>query len=120
MAKKKQGDVVSASFFERMLQIGDYENDGGVVDCSVWMPLILQLYADDQITLATAGALPAINCTPAQLTELGEILNTRPASQTARQSWAIKTGSILFAGQMQVPGFYSVNELRQRLGLPTI
>lgn len=107
-----------ATFLDRILQINGYDLDGGPADASTFLPMALQLYASASISKPTAGALFA--CTPAQQAGLDEILDTRPASLPARQSWAITTGSICLAGQLQVPGFYSTAELRAALGLPVL
>jgi hypothetical protein len=104
-----------ATFLDRILQIGDFDVDGGPADAAMFMPMVLQLWASDSISKPTAGALFA--CTVEQQAGLDEVLDTRPASLPARQSWAITQGSILLAGQLQVPGFYSTEELRAALGL---
>lgn len=104
-----------ATFLERVLQLADYETDGGVIDASVFLPLMLQLYGAELITPEAIGAFFAT--TPAQQTHLIELLDTRPANITARQSWAIRQSSILFAGQSQIAGFYSETEQRDKLGL---
>lgn len=104
-----------ATFIERVLMLADWETDGGVVDASSFLPLMLQLYGAELITPAEVGTY--FNCTLTQQAELEEILDTRPANITARQSWAIRASSILFAGQSQLAGFHSEAEQREKLGL---
>lgn len=102
-----------ATFIERVLLLEDWEIDGGVIDASSFLPLMLQLYAADLITPAAVGVY--FNCTPTQQTHLEELLDTRPANITARQAWAIRASSILFAGQSQLAGFHSEAEQRVHL-----
>lgn len=111
---------MAASFYERVLGLGDYENDGGIIDVGE-MGTELVLY---EASLTTAAAMKTKwSLTGAQGTDLDDILATMPntlitlVQAAARARWAAKTFNVFKLGCQTDSRFDTVAELKTALGI---
>lgn len=112
-----------ATFIERCLRQGDWENDGGLVDIDLFQNS-LALFESGRMTNADIHLL--FNCTPGQAAEMEEITGTMPANTSsvpqaiARARWVVTTCAILRAGLIPWPAYDTPNKVRLSLGLAAI
>lgn len=111
---------MSATFIERCIRVGDWENDGGIVDIGQ-LQTMLTLYEAGQINAQSIKDWFA--CTTEQGDELDEVLGTMPGTlltllqAAARARWANTVCAIFTAGVMMHPDYDTANECRAALGL---
>lgn len=111
---------MSASFLERCLNLGDYENDGGAID-TVDLHSHLVLY---EAGLCTAANIYfRYSCTEAQENDVDAILATMPGTilsalnAVARARWAGVIFHVLKLGLQGHPSYDSVAEVETALGI---
>lgn len=110
---------MSASFYERILQLGDWENDGGPVDVS---DLQSQLILYEAGLMTAAEIASRYNCTVAQVLDVEEILGTMPTAllsavqAAARARWSAKIGQVFKLGSQQDQRFDTVAEVKAAIG----
>ena len=109
-----------ATFIERVMRIGDYEEDGGHVDLDMFRTGLVLLQRG---LIDAAYIKDLLGCTVPQGGDMDEILGLMPAStppelaETARMCWITEVYEILRAGLMQWVGFELEGDVRSALGL---
>jgi len=99
---------MSATFIERCIRVGDYDNDGGIIDLETFEDF-LYLYEASASGIDGDFMETAFSLTPAQRAQLDDILATRPATlltalnATARSRWAHTIFSVLRCGVRAMP-----------------
>ena len=106
-----------ASFIDRCLARGDYNDDGGSVDIEVFKSF-LNLIIEG--SFATTKAHDYFSCTQAQMDEMDEIIATLPSQLSAKLRWVDVTYSNLMLGKLDIEGYRTNNEIRAHLGLPPV
>lgn len=110
---------MAATFYERCLRIGDYENDGGIVDLDA-LRVSFILYSDGLVNAAWVKT--TLGCTgTAQENDCQDILDTLPVvvlvlSAAERAAWPHKVNAIFTAGVMGV-GFTTEALCKTALGI---
>lgn len=91
---------MSATFIERCIRVGDYENDGGIIDIEDLEDHLHLLESGD---ITTADIETRFSLTTAQRTQLDDIVATLPAVTTAadaaaRAGWVHRVFGVLRLG----------------------
>lgn len=108
-----------ATFIDRVLQLSDYETDGGYIERSI-LADVLHMYVGGAVNSAYVKTYFAL--TTSQAAGLDEILATQPAAlltvlnAVARAAWVDKVVGILSMGQRGAD-FVTVSAQRSALGL---
>lgn len=111
---------MAANLYERILRIGDYENDGGPV-LPDELRIHLNLYEAGLTTAANIKT--AFSCTTAQSSDMDALLGTMPTTlltflnAVQRARWVDRIYSVFVAGIAGWPAFDSVAECKTALGI---
>lgn len=111
---------MSATFYERLMRIGDYENDGGIVDVEGFQNCLALYEAGDY---SASQIKSYFSCTAEQEEDVDDILGTLPGTllsflQTAaRARWALHIGAVFRGSLMALSGFSTEAECKAAIGL---
>lgn len=117
---------MAATFYQRVLQIGDWENDGGAIDLGELYSYLV-LYEGSLMSAAQIKSFT--NCTTAQEDDVDEILGTMPntilsaLNATARARWphlvynVFKLGLYGAQGDTRFAAFDSEADIKAALGI---
>lgn len=97
---------MSATFIERVIRVGDFDNDGGIIDMEALADFLI-LYEADALGITADFLESEFSLTSPQRDQLDDILATRPSAlltalnATSRARWAHRVSSVLRCGVRQ-------------------
>jgi len=108
---------MSATFYERILRTGDYENDGGYIDIEEFEDLLVMYEAGE---VGAALIKSRFSCTTPQADDVDDILATIPnplLGVLVRARWAHLVAAICRSGLRGVAAYDTPAELEAELGV---